>query len=161
MKNYYLAYGSNLNLPQMAKRCPSSHPVGTAVLEGYELLFKGSAARGFYLTIEPKQGAQTPAAVWEIAPQDLPALDRYEGFPSLYYKKDLQLPVALLDTGELRTCSAFVYVMHEGKALGAPTKSYLKTCMEGYRAFGFETRYLFAALERSGAPLPEGASTAG
>ena len=53
MKRYYLAYGSNLNLQQMALRCPMAKPVGTAVIRDYELLFKGSKT-GAYLTIEPK-----------------------------------------------------------------------------------------------------------
>ena len=41
-KRYYLAYGSNLNRKQMEMRCPGAKVVGTALLEGYELLFKGS-----------------------------------------------------------------------------------------------------------------------
>ena len=36
----YIAYGSNINLEQMAHRCPSSKVVGTAMLQGYELQFK-------------------------------------------------------------------------------------------------------------------------
>ena len=47
---YYLAYGSNLNVRQMMHRCPGAKPVGKMVLEGYELLFKGSKT-GSYLTI--------------------------------------------------------------------------------------------------------------
>ena len=56
MKKYYLAYGSNLNVRQMALRCPTAKPVGTAVIKDYGLLFKGSKT-GAYLTIEPKSGA--------------------------------------------------------------------------------------------------------
>lgn len=41
MKKYYLAYGSNLNIPQMQYRCPEARIIGTAVIEGYRLLFKG------------------------------------------------------------------------------------------------------------------------
>lgn len=62
MKLYYLAYGSNLNIRQMALRCPTAKPVGTAVIKDYELLFKGSKT-GAYLTIEPKVGAEVPVAV--------------------------------------------------------------------------------------------------
>ena len=50
MKKYYLAYGSNLNIRQMALRCPTAKPVGTAVIKDYELLFKGSKT-GAYLKI--------------------------------------------------------------------------------------------------------------
>ena len=48
-KRYYLAYGSNLNMEQMHYRCPGAVPLGTAELEGYRLLFKGSKT-GAYLT---------------------------------------------------------------------------------------------------------------
>ena len=37
----YLAYGSNLNLGQMAHRCPDSQVDGRAQLPGYRLLFRG------------------------------------------------------------------------------------------------------------------------
>ena len=55
MKNY-IAYGSNLNVGQMSRRCPGAIPVGTARIENYELLFRGSKT-GSYLTIEPKEGS--------------------------------------------------------------------------------------------------------
>lgn len=50
-KRYYIAYGSNLNVPQMRMRCPHATILGTANLKGWELLFKGSKT-GSYLTIE-------------------------------------------------------------------------------------------------------------
>lgn len=62
MKRYYLAYGSNLNVRQMAWRYPTAKAVGTAIIKDYELLFKGSKT-GAYLTIEPKSGAEVPVAV--------------------------------------------------------------------------------------------------
>ena len=62
-KRYYLAYGSNLNIPQMRHRCPTAKVVGTAEIRDYELLFKGSKT-GSYLTIEPKKGATVPVAVF-------------------------------------------------------------------------------------------------
>ncbi len=47
----YIAYGSNLNLSQMEKRCPGATVVGTGEVKGYELLFRGVA------TIEPRENA--------------------------------------------------------------------------------------------------------
>ena len=44
-KMYYLAYGSNLNVEQMKKRCPDAVVVGTAVLDGYRLM-EGSFLNG-------------------------------------------------------------------------------------------------------------------
>ena len=51
-KRYYIAYGSNLNVKQMIFRCPGARVIGTAKLEGYRLMFKGSRS-GSYLTVEP------------------------------------------------------------------------------------------------------------
>ena len=144
MKKYYLAYGSNLNIRQMALRCPTAKPVGTAVIEDYELLFKGSKT-GSYLTIEPKAGAEVPVAV-ELA--DEGRLDVYEGFPTFYYKAELDLPVKYF-SGKTVVRKAFVYIMHEERPLGLPSGSYVRTCLEGYSNFGFDESILLAALNNS------------
>ncbi len=86
MKKLYLAYGSNLNVEQMKFRCPGAKVIGTAAIRNYELLFKGSRS-GSYLTIEHKRGGKVPVAVWEVTPENERALDRYEGYPTFYYKK--------------------------------------------------------------------------
>lgn len=54
MKKYYIAYGSNLNVRQMKFRCPTAKVVGTSVIKGYELLYKGSKT-GSYLTIDKEK----------------------------------------------------------------------------------------------------------
>ena len=36
-KRLYIAYGSNINLEQMAYRCPNSKVIGKEMLKGYEL----------------------------------------------------------------------------------------------------------------------------
>ena len=148
MKRYYLAYGSNLNIAQMQFRCPDAMIVGTAVIPDYELLFKGSLT-GAYLTIEPKQGAQVPVGVWEVSLTDELKLDRYEGFPSFYYKKEMRIPVKDIRTGKTKLRDAFVYIMHEDRKLGVPTESYMRTCLEGYRDFGFDPDFLLAAYDKS------------
>ena len=53
----YFAYGSNMNLDQMAYRCPAAEAVCTAKLEGYELFFAGRPGNGV-ASIRPKQGAR-------------------------------------------------------------------------------------------------------
>ena len=59
MKRYYIAYGSNLNVPQMRWRCPDARIIGTGEIRDYELLFKGSMT-GSYLTIEKAEGESVP-----------------------------------------------------------------------------------------------------
>ena len=141
---FYLAYGSNLNVEQMEYRCPGAVPVGTAVLDGYRLMFKGSLT-GAYLTIEPEEGCSVPVAVWRVTTADIAALDRYEGYPTFYYKK-FNLNVFCSDGHRHKS---FVYIMHEDRPLGVPSGFYVKTCLEGYRHFGFDENVLFEAINYS------------
>ncbi len=144
----YIAYGSNLNIRQMLARCPGARIIGTSTIEGYQLLFKGSQT-GSYLTIEPQEGASLPVAAWQVTEANEKALDRYEGFPSFYYKKKLTLPIKGIKSGKVRQRRAFVYIMHEDRLLGLPSEAYVQTCMEGYRAFGFDPDFLRRAIEVS------------
>ena len=148
MKRYYLAYGSNLNVRQMKFRCPTARVVGTAVIEDYELLFKGSKS-GSYLTIEPKEGSQVPVAVWEVLEQDELNLDRYEGFPTFYYKAEMQVAMKGIRTGKERVRDAFVYIMHEDRPHGIPSWHYVETCASGYKTFGFDENLLLEAIGKS------------
>lgn len=153
-KRYYIAYGSNLNIRQMRMRCPSARIIGTSVVPDYRLLFKGSQS-GSYLTIEPQEGASVPVAAWEVTASDEQALDRYEGFPSFYYKKEMVLPVKGIRSGKIRRRKVFVYIMHEDRPLGLPSHHYLATCAEGYRSFGFDEKFLKWAYVDSGMELAE------
>lgn len=40
-RRLYAAYGSNMNIEQMARRCPTARVVGKGVIKGYELVFRG------------------------------------------------------------------------------------------------------------------------
>ena len=81
-KQLYIAYGSNINLEQMAFRCPHSKVIGTSEIKDYELEFRGVA------TIVPKKGATVPVLIWEHDERDLPVLNKYEGYlMSLKMKK--------------------------------------------------------------------------
>ena len=64
----YFAYGSNINLEQMAFRCPEAHVVGPVILENYGLLFRGNARGNGVATITPKEGGQVHGLLWRITP---------------------------------------------------------------------------------------------
>ena len=148
-KRYYIAYGSNLNVRQMKRRCPDARIIGTSEISNYQLLFKGSKT-GSYLTIEPKAGSTVPVAVWEVSERDELALDHYEGFPTFYYKKEMNLPIKGIKTGKVRQRDVFVYIMHEDRPLGIPSRYYLQTCLEGYSTFNFNEVFLYNAIANSG-----------
>ena len=147
-KRNYIAYGSNLNIPQMRMRCPGARIIGTSVIPDYELLFKGSKT-GSYLTIEPKAGASVPVAAWEVSAENELALDHYEGYPDFYYKTEMVLPIKGIRSGKVRRRRVFVYIMHEERSLGLPSAAYIQVCREGYRKFGFDEEFLIGAMTRS------------
>lgn len=76
-KTLYFAYGSNLNLDQMARRCPDAEPVGRVRLDGYRLAFRRTG--GGYLTILPDKGNHVDGLLWKVSAQDEPER------PSRYY----------------------------------------------------------------------------
>ena len=136
MSRYYLAYGSNLNVRQMRFRCPTALVVGKGVIKDYRLLFKGSKT-GSYLTIEKAKGYEVPVAVWKVDEACEESLDRYEGYPSFYYKKEIEIDFKSIKKGLPRHSKAFVYIMHEERELGIPSRGYVEVCLEGNRTFGF------------------------
>lgn len=71
----YFAYGSNINLNQMAVRCPDAKVVEPAVLENYELLFRGNGSSFGVATIAPKEGSQVQGILWKITPYCEMSLD--------------------------------------------------------------------------------------
>lgn len=143
-KRLYVAYGSNLNIRQMKHRCPTAKLYGTGEIENYELQFKGQPNSAF-ATIAPKEGASVPVAVWEIQPRDEKSLDRYEGYPSHYFKQNV--PVQL-DGEEVNT---MVYIMNPKMRFGLPTPYYYQTVHEGYNDCGLNTAVLDRAVKESSA----------
>ena len=140
-KKYYIAYGSNLSVEQMAQRCPDARIVGQAVLEGWELAFKGCA------TILPNKEKNTPVLVWEISAEDEKNLDIYEGFPHYYRKEKLEVEV-VRESAEPLTVTAMVYIMEHDYGQKMPTPYYYRVLHEGYKAFHFPLHILEGALKK-------------
>lgn len=144
-KRLYLAYGSNLSIIQMRYRCPEAKIVGTAEIDDYRLMYKGSKT-GAYATVEPEKGQKVPVLVWEITPRDEVNLDRYEGFPIFYYKEILQVDITSLTGKHLGEHTAMVYIMDENRSHGLPSVDYEDILREGYRQFHFDSAILDEAL---------------
>ena len=141
-KRLYVAYGSNLNIRQMKYRCPGAKLYGTGEIENYELQFKGRPESAF-ATIARKEGVSVPVAVWEISEKNEQALDRYEGYPSHYFKQNV--PVQL-DGEEV---DAMVYIMNLKMDFGLPSPYYYGTVYEGYNDCGLDTDVLDKAVLES------------
>lgn len=145
-QNIYFAYGSNLNLRQMAQRCPTAKLLGTGAIPDHELLFRGREEGQSYLTVRPCPGAQVPVAAFSVQPSDVHELDLYEDVPGGLYRVE---PIAAEVCGS-NSCGmleGFWYVMNDARRL-PPSQEYWETIVEGYRDVGFDATLLEKALEK-------------
>ena len=135
-KQLYIAYGSNINLEQMAYRCPHSKVLGISEIKDFELEFRGVA------TIVPKVNASVPVLIWELDERDLPILNRYEGWPRLYRQEKMEFEL------NGKTFEGMAYLMNYGK-IAPPSQQYYNTILQGYRENGLDESFLQKALENS------------
>lgn len=142
-KRYYISYGSNLSVAQMAHRCPDAKVVGMAAIKDWKLVFRVHA------NIEPCKARVVPVLIWEISGRDERNLDLYEGYPSYYYKQDMTVTMTDLDGKNPQEITAMVYLMNDGHPIRTPMKGYYDTLEEGYTRFGFNTHLLELAFEEA------------
>lgn len=141
-RKQYVAYGSNLNIDQMTKRCPGAQLEGVGVIKNYELQFKGRDTSAF-ATISPKAGSETPIAVWSITESDERWLDRYEGYPTHYFKEDVPVEV------NGKTFNAMAYVMNLRADFAIPSPYYYGIVAQGYEDCGLDKSVLEDAVSDS------------
>ncbi|MBR2953470.1 MAG: gamma-glutamylcyclotransferase [Clostridia bacterium] len=142
MSKLYLAYGSNLNLQQMAYRCPTARVVATTYLEHYKLTFRGHNGNAV-ATVEPSENDRVPVMIWEIFDKDEESLDIYEGYPRLYRKEYVTVKI------NNRKTQVMMYVMNPGRPLGKPSAYYYSTILQGYLDARFDKTYLNNGVKRS------------
>ena len=141
-KPLYFAYGSNINLKQMARRCPAAQVVGPVTLENYELAFRGSG----FATIVPKKGSVVHGLLWSITPFCEQALDRYEGYPRHYTKEPVTVRGA-----DGREASVMAYVMAEewSRHPALPSETYYGIIRRGFEENGLPVGSLEDARDRT------------
>ena len=125
----YFAYGSNINLDQMAYRCPAAQVVEPVVLEDYQLLFRGNVRGNGVATIQPSKGRKVYGLLWRITSECERSLDSYEGVPHLYEK---QFVTVQDRSGQKFTVMAYVMTgLYREPAV--PSKYYYNGILEGYQ----------------------------
>ncbi|QFU16778.1 gamma-glutamylcyclotransferase [Microvirga thermotolerans] len=128
----YFAYGSNMDLAAMARRCPASRPVGTGRLMRHRFFVSSDG----YASVMRDPRATVWGLLWDLALADVPALDRYESLATGLYAKVVQ-PV-LTEQGPRR---ALVYVGRSHRP-GVPKSGYMESVVEAAEAAGLDRDYL-------------------
>ena len=130
----YFAYGSNLNLFQMKRRCKDSVFIKKYELKGYKLNFRSKYRAA---DIEKSKNSLVPGALFEISKSDEKKLDVYEDYPILYKK--------LYFTYYNKT--VMTYIMVNKTEFRYPTERYLNVVKRGYKDCKLDTKYLKVALQ--------------
>lgn len=103
----YFAYGSNMDVQQMAVRCPDAVVVGTACLPGHRFLINTHGVA----TVVPSQEEVVHGVLWEISKADEASLDRYEGVASGFYSK----VITRVRFTDGNTADALIYVARDDR----------------------------------------------
>ena len=131
----YFAYGSNLNLFQMKRRCKDSVFLKKYELKGYRLNFRSKYRAA---DIEKSKNSLVPGALFEISKSDEKKLDVYEDYPILYKK--------LYFTYYNKT--VMTYIMVNKTEFRYPTERYLNVVKQGYKDCNLNINYLRNALNK-------------
>jgi Gamma-glutamyl cyclotransferase, AIG2-like len=86
----YFAYGSNMDVAAMGRRCPRSKALGLARLERHRL----AVMREGWLTAVRAPSSTVHGVLWDLALSDIPPLDRHESLAQGLYAKLTQPVIA-------------------------------------------------------------------
>lgn len=131
MRLAYFAYGSNMDIQQMSRRCPDAKFVCTATADGWRLWMDQTG----YATIEPAEpGEKVEGVLWEISTADELELDRYEGVASGCYEK---LAVRVAGDGVTETTLAYASLRRPVRE-STHRAGYLSLCIDAACKLGLD-----------------------
>ncbi len=130
----YFAYGSNLNLFQMKRRCKDSIFLKKINLKDFRLTFRSKYRAA---DIEPKKNSIVPGGLFDISKSDEKKLDVYEDYPILYRK------FYFTYYGK----KVMTYTMVKKTPFRFPTERYLNVVTKGYKDCKINNKYLKKALK--------------
>ena len=128
----YFAYGSNMSVSQMMRRCPQSSLSGNATLAGHDFLINGKG----HATIIARTETTVFGLLWTLTDSDIRSLDDYEGIAVGYYVKERK---AVRFNGQ--QVMALVYVATDANP-GIPELPYLQGIVEAATAHRLPADYV-------------------
>lgn len=143
----YIAYGSNIDPQEISLRCPSAKFVDVGMLNNYKLVMRR------YLDVDCCNGelmsdhitpCGVPIVAYEIDDKDIPNLDRYEAYPDLYTK--IEVNVTLKNDNMVDNTKGIIYIMTDEQKKLTPYEKcddlYLKRVARGYDVYQFNHEFL-------------------
>jgi gamma-glutamylcyclotransferase (GGCT)/AIG2-like uncharacterized protein YtfP len=128
----YFAYGLNMSVALMGRRCPGAAPIGPARLDGWRFI----VMRGGYASIVPVPGDVVHGVLWRITSRDLAALNAFENIDGGLYVRRI-LPVRL----GARRAPALTYLSRERRE-GRPRPGYQAIVVAAARQWSLPEPYV-------------------
>ena len=134
---YYFAYGSNMNWPQMQRRCPSAKFVCVARLADYQFgITRHSRLRDCVTAnVFPVPGKEVWGVVYEVSDSDLLILDSFEDG----YQRAV-MPVHALGDG-VQPLEVLIYIAEIESNVPLPNSEYKRLLLEGARHWNLPASY--------------------
>jgi len=130
----YFAYGSNMNSARIAARLPCARRLGVGYIQGW------TVTERLYADIDRFPRKRVWGVLYDLSVSDVVALDRFEGFPTVYADRLVTVHVGS------RTVVALTYVMTEQTKRerdGKPYPEYYRQlCSAGARQNGIPDAFV-------------------
>lgn len=138
-KRYYFAYGSNLSVRQMKRRCPHAEVVGIGKISNYSFAITGFSRRwnGGVATIIPAKNQVVWGVVYALDDHCLARLDRFEGVFRKRYAR--QRMYCTLRNGRKKMVSIYV---REPRRFRHSSWAYQRVILEAAHAAGLPNGYI-------------------
>lgn len=144
----YFAYGSNMDTEELRRYCPSARcERKPCLLRDYRLEFTRYSCRwgGGVADIVRRSGDEVWGVIYEVEEQDLPNLDRKEGYcPGRSKNAYRRIEVVVLEDGdEQRRLTVFTYEVESKSASRIPpSNKYKSVIVNGARFWGLREHYV-------------------
>lgn len=133
----YFAYGSNMDLAQMRKRCPSASLFGVGELKGFRLEFNiySPRRRCGCADVVPARGTSVWGLIFRVSDAEMERLDRFEGVPFHYQRATYNVS----HFGKRLRCEG--YEVRSKVRDQVPSRSYLGVIKKAARDYAFPRAY--------------------
>lgn len=135
---YHFAYGSNLSHKQMNCRCSDNKFIKRAHLRNYKFVYDGRSSTWGRAVANILELADSIVwgGLYEISKSDLDNLDKYEGFPDSYDRKELKVED---DQGNIYKAITYFRI---GEKIGIPSNEYKKIIFDGAKDCNLPDNYV-------------------
>ncbi len=141
----YFAYGSNVNWPQMKRRCPSARFVNGAKLTNHRLAFTRKSNRRGCGSADavPAQSHNLWGVIYEIEESEITNLDEAEDFvPGRAQNGYTRQQTEVFSNGEDKSVLVSIYFAEKQKNPPLPSAEYKQLIVEGAKHWNLPQEYI-------------------